>query len=117
MRLTFIAVLIAVFAFQTRAAELVMVEESGCIWCARWNEEIGGIYDMTEEGARAPLRRVEIGSLPEDLTFARIPRYTPTFVLFENGQEVGRIEGHPGPDFFWPLLQRLLDQLPAADGA
>ena len=28
-------------------------------------------------------------------------RYTPTFVLAEDGKEVGRIEGYPGDEFFW----------------
>jgi hypothetical protein len=39
-------------------------------------------------------------------------RYTPTFVLVDNGQEVGRIEGYPGDAFFWGLLERLLERLP-----
>ena len=26
------------------AYELVMVEEHGCPWCARWNAEIGPVY-------------------------------------------------------------------------
>ena len=33
-------------------------------------------------------------------------------MLVENGQEVGRIEGYPGDEFFWGLLERLLEQLP-----
>ncbi|MEL6479093.1 MAG: thioredoxin family protein [Pseudomonadota bacterium] len=95
------------------AAELVMVEETWCEWCERWNEEIGIVYHKTAEGKRAPLRRIDIhGAQPTDLTFDSRPRYTPTFILVENGQEVGRIEGYPGEDFFWGLLQRLLDKLP-----
>ena len=43
------------------AAELVMVEQAGCHYCARWNAEIGPIYPRTAEGAYAPLRKVEIG--------------------------------------------------------
>lgn len=96
------------------AAELVMVEEAGCTWCERWNEEIGVVYHKTDEGQRAPLRRVDIDELPVDVTFKTRPRYTPTFVLVEGGTEVGRIEGHPGEDFFWPMLNRLMDKLPPA---
>ena len=99
------------------AAELVMVEEDGCHWCARWDEEIGVVYAKTEEGRRAPLRRVDIRALPRDLAFATRPQFTPTFVLFDEGAEVGRIEGHPGEDFFWPLLARLLKKLPDGDGS
>ena len=37
-------------------------------------------------------------------------RFTPTFVLVDDGREIGRIEGYPGEDFFWGLLERLLLQ-------
>lgn len=102
------------------AAQLVMFEEDHCQWCQRWNEEIGGIYDKTPEGKRAPLRRVEIsGEPPQDIAFTTRANFTPTFVLIENGQEVGRIEGYPGEHFFWPMLGLLLDKLPdvADDGS
>ncbi len=39
--------------------------------------------------------------------------YTPTFVVAENGREVGRIEGYPGEDFFWGRLDSLMRKLPA----
>ena len=98
------------------AAELVMVEEAGCPWCARWNAEIGPAYPNTEEGRRAPLRRVDLHALPGDVAFATPPRFTPTFVLVEGGRELGRIEGYPGDEFFWVLLTRLLEALPAPKG-
>ena len=87
-------------------------------WCARWNEEIGGIYNKTDEGKRAPLRRVDISeNLPADIEFSSRANFTPTFVLIEDGKEVGRIEGYPGEHFFWPMLGQLLNKLPdVADG-
>ena len=87
---------------------LVMVEEVGCVWCAKWNETIAPIYPKTEEGKRAPLRRVDIHDRPDDLTFARPVRFTPTFVLTRDGVETGRIDGYPGEDFFWGLLANLI---------
>ena len=111
----------ALAAWPAAAAELLMFEEAGCGWCERWNEDIGGIYAITEEGKRAPLRRIDISDpLPEGVELKMRARFTPTFVLIEDGREVGRIEGYPGPDFFWPLLDRLLEKLPEradADGA
>ena len=105
--------LAALVAHPLAAAELVMVEETYCHWCERWNEEIGVVYDKTDEGERAPLRRVDISDpIPEDLTFKSRPNYTPTFILVDDGREVGRIEGYPGEDFFWPLLGQLLAKLP-----
>jgi hypothetical protein len=88
---------------------LIMVEEEGCMWCARWNEEISAIYPKTSEGRTAPLQRVDIHApLPSDLTFERSLHFTPTFVLVVDGQEKSRIEGYPGEDFFWGLLQKML---------
>ncbi len=95
----------------TAQTTLVMVEEKGCIWCARWNTEIAPIYSKTPEGQAAPLRRIDIKSpLPDDLTFARSLHFTPTFVLVVDGNEASRIEGYPGEDFFWGLLDRMLEQ-------
>ena len=98
------------------AAELLMFEEDWCHWCEQWNDEIGGIYNKTTEGKRAPLRRVDIhGKFPDNVELASRPQFTPTFILVEDGRELGRIEGYPGEDFFWGLLARLLDKLPEED--
>jgi hypothetical protein len=92
-------------------AVLVMVEEQGCMWCARWNAEISEIYPKTEEGQLAPLLRVDIDETPpRGITFARRLNFTPTFVLVIDGVEAGRIEGYPGEDFFWGLLQLMLTE-------
>lgn len=90
--------------------QLVMGEERGCMWCARWDAEIAPIYPKTPEGKRAPLRRVNIhAALPEDISLDRSIRFTPTFVLMVNGAEVSRIEGYPGEDFFWGLLGMMIE--------
>lgn len=95
------------------AAELVMVERSGCGYCARWNAEIAPIYPKTAEGRFAPLRRVRLGDrLPDDLSLATPAVFTPTFILVEAGHEIGRIEGYPGEDFFWGLLGVMLKGAP-----
>ena len=87
---------------------LVMVEEEGCIWCARWNRDISVEYPKTAEGRAAPLRRVDIRDIPEDLDLASRPQFTPTFILVRDGVELSRLEGYAGEDFFWGLLGRML---------
>ena len=95
---------------------LVMVEEMGCIWCARWDEEIAPIYPKTAEGAAAPLRRIDFHEpVPDDLEFDRKVRFTPTFVLVVEGKETARIEGYPGEDFFWGLLGMMLSDAEVLD--
>lgn len=97
--------------------ELLMFETPGCPWCERWTEEIGGAYPNTTEGARAPLRRVWLhDGAPEGVSLERPVRYSPTFVLVRTGREIGRIEGYPGQDFFWPLLGELLEKTEGESG-
>lgn len=91
--------------------KLVMVEEDGCMWCARWNEDVSEIYPKTPEGKAAPLVRMDIkGNYPEGMTFDRPLYFTPTFVLMVDGQEASRIEGYPGEDFFWGLLGQMIEK-------
>ncbi|TQV78614.1 hypothetical protein FKG95_18865 [Denitrobaculum tricleocarpae] len=101
----------------TSAAELIMFEEAGCPWCARWDRDIAPIYPKTREGKEAPLRRVDLhGDWPDDLPELKPVHYTPTFVLIADGREVGRIQGYPGEDFFWGLLAELIDQMEVSNG-
>ncbi len=95
------------------AAKLIMVEQEYCEYCQAWNADIGVIYSKTEEGKRAPLRRVDISeTLPDDLSFITGLVFTPTFVLVEDGKEIGRLVGYAGESFFWGLLQKLIKKLP-----
>lgn len=105
-------VTLALAAVPASAAELVMFEDAGCVWCARFNAEIGPVYHKTDEGRRAPLRRVDSGAaLPADLAFIAPERLTPLFVLVDGGREIGRIRGYPGDDHFWGLLDMLIKKL------
>ena len=100
-------------AFPCLAAELIMFHDVHCVWCARFDAEIGPIYAKTKEGQRAPLRRVDAAKpVPPELAFIEAERLTPVFVLIDNGREVGRIRGYPGEDHFWGLLGSLLAKLP-----
>ena len=91
------------------AEELIMIEEHGCYWCGEWDDDIAAIYPKTPEGKFAPLRRIDVHTrLPDNLKFQRAAVYTPTFILVRDGQELARIEGYPGEDFFWGLLGRML---------
>jgi hypothetical protein len=104
------------------AAELVMFSRDGCPWCARFEREIGPIYPRTAEGAVAPLRRVAVAPGGAHMPGLREPVVAaPTFVLFDEGRERGRITGYPGDDAFWGLLGRMLagmgDAAPPEGGA
>lgn len=112
------ATFIALASVQARAAELVMFEQAGCTWCEAFNREVAPAYDKTPEGQRAPLRRVDIArALPPDLSFIKVERLTPLFVLVHKGREYGRIRGYPGEEHFWGLLGAMIKTLDDAGTA
>ncbi|MEP2953229.1 MAG: hypothetical protein ABJN39_14230 [Sulfitobacter sp.] len=106
---TLTALSLAAFtALPVWAVELVMVEQPGCIYCERWDKEIAPAYPKTAEGEFAPLRRVDISVVEDSVTPQRAVVFTPTFLLVEDDTELGRLEGYPGAEFFWPMLNMLL---------
>lgn len=112
MRTLLAALVLLASSVALQAAELLMFEEPGCVWCQRWHAEIGPGYPNTDEGRQAPLRRHDLRSgVPADIRFDKPVTLTPTFVLVDNGVEVGRILGYPGASFFYPMLEALLQRL------
>jgi hypothetical protein len=103
---------------QIHAAELLVVEEAFCPYCAAFNREVAHIYPKTIEGKRAPIRRIDTADpWPEDLTYIEPESRTPTFILIDNGQEIDRLYGYAGDDFFWFLLAEMFAKLePKANG-
>ncbi len=96
---------------KANSLELIMFESDSCEWCEIWNNEIGPIYSKTTEGKQAPLRRVDVfEKAPKDIKHINQGRFTPTFVLVDEGKEIGRIRGYPGEDFFWGMLGELLEK-------
>ena len=111
----FISSVAAVLMFSllqnSSASELIMFNADYCSWCHKWDDEIGVIYSLTPESCQAPIRKVETGDqLPDSISINESVQYTPTFVLIHNQSEVGRIVGYQGQDFFWPMLNDLIEQ-------
>ncbi|MDO5611650.1 MAG: SoxS protein [Paracoccus sp. (in: a-proteobacteria)] len=93
---------------------LMLVERPGCQWCAAWRAEIGPGYAASPQGRAAPLLAVDLdGPFPDGLALDRRAWLTPTFILLHRGQELGRIEGYPGAQHFYPALTGLLSKAPA----
>ena len=99
----------------SRAAELLMFESPGCAWCKRWHAEVGPGYPKSREGLRAPLQLREVARSSEAGNLLANPiTVSPTFVLVDDGREIGRIVGYPGADFFWGLLAELVAKMDRA---
>lgn len=105
-----IPVVLALLAWVLPAfsAELVMYRRAGCPYCEAFDREIAPAYPKTDIGRKLPLRAIDIHSKDRSVALKSPIRYTPTFVLVEDGQERARIEGYPGEFFFWPRLENLL---------
>jgi hypothetical protein len=85
---------------------LVMVQDPGCPYCARWEVEVGHSYRASKEGKFASLVVRRRGD-PEITDLKKIV-YSPTFVMLAYGKEVGRIVGYQGSDLFWMQLEPLV---------
>jgi protein-disulfide isomerase len=108
-----VAACLAGLPVAANAAELVVFGSARCPYCVAWEREVGRSYAKTGEAQVAPLRRVDIrAGLPADLARLDDVDSTPTFVLADEGREVGRIVGYSGSQYFWRELHRLLARLP-----
>ena len=98
-------------AGDVQAAELLIFERDGCVWCQRWHRDVGSSYGKTDEARVLPLRRVNIDTQATSRVRLVSPvRYTPTFVVVDDGREIGRITGYINDDAFWGLLEHICDQ-------
>jgi hypothetical protein len=93
-------------AWAEQSVVLIMIEEPGCPYCARWHREVGPAYPNSPEGRFAPLVRLMRGD--SRIAAIRGLNYSPTFLVMRASEEIGRITGYPGADFFWPMLDGLL---------
>ena len=72
-----------------QAAELVMFEQAGCVYCQRWERDVGSLYEKTDEARVLPLRRVDIQQQKmSGIALASPVRFTPTFVVADNGRDL-----------------------------
>lgn len=94
-----------------------MYRRNGCPFCVRFEREVAPVYAKTREGALAPLRRIDLSAGGVRDAGLREPVIaTPTFVLVDDGREVGRITGYLNDDMFWGLLGQLLAGMDKRDG-
>jgi len=114
-RWLFVAALFLASALPARSElALYMIEQRGCAYCKLWDQQVSEAYANSEEGQRAPLRRLDLRApVPENTRFVSRPIFTPTFILVQDGQEIGRIEGYLADHFFWEHLTQLLERVPA----
>ena len=99
---------VAQTAFLAAPAALLMVDASSCHYCRRWHADVRQGYQNSEEGRFAPLMIRQAGN--PDLRVVKGLVYTPTFVAYSGGTEIGRIVGYQGADHFWGEVGGILRQ-------
>jgi hypothetical protein len=103
------AVIVAPSAFAASKRpdiSLIMVDDPNCSYCRKFEAEIGGRYPKMAQGRFAPLFKVRRKS-PELARFNPVI-YTPTFLVIRGTEELGRITGYPGAEYFFSELDPLL---------
>ena len=89
---------------------LVMFTSKDCPVCQAWEREIGSIYKKSHYQVALPLTRVNFSTGKSDRMSLQEPiSGTPTFVILENWEEVGRILGFNGREIFWWNLSSFLE--------
>ena len=86
---------------------LVYVFSDQCVFCKAWERDVGRLYGDTEYAKRAPLFKIDIKLFSKHFTNVT-PKVsgTPTFILMNGNNEVGRIVGYQNRDmFFWALSE------------
>ncbi len=115
------AAFLAAIGFVTPAiaAELIVVEDSRCVACIRFEGAVGQSYDSSPQGRKAPLRRVNIANkVPADLAKIAIRgpiRGTPTFLLVDHGRAIGMFDGFSSSAAFYQHVDGLLQRVSASD--
>lgn len=87
--------------------ELIFITSEYCPFCKAWEQDIGSLYHRTTYAKQAPLRRIDIAEVEFELPEIVVDVVgTPTFLIFQNGIEIGRIEGYQSAEmFFWTLSE------------
>lgn len=89
--------------------ELLVFEHEDCRYCRIFRSDVLPRYRDNGQEARAPIRFIRV----EHTDTRRMNLHggihmVPTFVLMQDGQEVGRITGYWAPDNFFKMLANLL---------
>ena len=111
----FTLLLIGIFLLSLKTSfadnKLLMITADYCVYCQIWEKEIGEIYPKTDIAKSFPLERIELDkySISNDSDNYET-KITPTFVFFEENQEIGRIIGYSSAEMFWWQVDEILDR-------
>lgn len=92
-----------------RSVELLVFEHRDCVYCRVFRSDTLPRYRESENASKAPIRFVSIEHTDTtNLKLSGAIQMVPTFVLMQDGREVGRIAGYWAPDNFFKMLSNLM---------
>ena len=95
------------------AAELLMIHHPLCSFCKAFHRDIGvEKYNASKRGKALPLRVIDVTVHNDFYWFNTVRRAgrinhvqgTPTFIIYHNDREVGRVVGYSGEASFYKRL-------------
>ena len=109
----FTLVLIVIFLISLKSSfadnKLLMITADYCVYCQIWEKEIGKIYPKTDISKSFPLERIELDKYSVSNDSGNYEtKITPTFVFFEEKEEIGRIIGYSSAEMFWWQVDEIL---------
>ena len=91
--------------------ELLVFEVDGCIYCEVMRRDVLPRYRTTASGAQAPMRFIDMNQVDTDkLALRGAVQVVPTAILMKNGKEVDRVERYFGPEMFFQIVARMIEQ-------
>jgi thioredoxin-related protein len=117
MKTLIIGLMLMFMTTTANAAELLMFSSKTCSYCVAFLKEVWPEYVKSSKQNILPLKLIDFdGSIPNWFTKAldsnKIDgiRATPTFIIFNNGEEIGRMEGYPGKESFIENINTYIGQ-------
>ena len=112
-KLNYIVLLIVIGLAKSSLAEnsLLMVTSEYCLYCQIWEKQIGKIYPKTDIAKNYPLKKLELDDFLNNENYNVVKtKITPTFIFFEDKNEIGRITGYSNPEMFWWQVDEILQR-------
>ena len=112
-KLNYIVLLIVIGFAKSSLAEnsLLMVTSEYCLYCQIWEKQIGKIYPKTNIAKNYPLKKLELDDFLNNENYNVVKtKITPTFIFFEDQNEIGRITGYSNPEMFWWQVDEILQR-------
>jgi len=106
------------FTIPASAAELLMIHNPACVFCQAFMRDVAPGYNETKQGKALFLTVIDLSVfenrkwLGQELKAGNIKRIhgTPTFIIYDDGKEIGRVEGYGGKEWFYQKLDEAVKE-------